>query len=300
MKRDEFLKTAAGGLLGLVGTTPTLLRGLLTPSPPDAVWVENGEPVELIRAALEAMGGIERFVSRGDVVVVKPNMGFDRPPQAAATTNPDLVVEVIRQCFHAGAKQVKVFDRTCNNPLRCYQNSQIEAQAKAAGAKVTQVRTQRFVNKAIRHGVTLTEWPIYRDYLDADKVINVPIAKHHNLCRVTLGLKNLMGAMGGERGTIHSGFSQKLIDITAEILPTLTIIDAYRVLTANGPSGGSLNDVRELRTLIISPCTVTADYLGTQLFDISPTSIGYLREALRRNLNQYDLNALNLKRISLS
>jgi uncharacterized protein (DUF362 family) len=300
MKRCEFLKAAAGGLVGLAGASPAFLRGFLTPSLPDAVWVENGEPAELVRTALETLGGIDRFVSRGDVVVLKPNMGFDRPPQAAATTNPDLVAEVVRQCFHAGAKQVKVFDRTCNNPLRCYQNSQIEAKAKAAGAKVAQVRGQRFVNKAIRHGVSLNEWPIYRDYLEADKVINIPVAKHHNLCGVTLGLKNLMGAMGGERGTIHSGFSQKLIDITAEILPTITIIDAYRVLTANGPSGGNLNDVRKLRTLILSPCTVTADYLGTQLFNILPTSLGYLREALRRDLNRYDLNALNLKKISLS
>ena len=300
MKRLDFIKTTTGGLVGL---SPLFSSNLLQPFAselaPDVVWVENGEPEELVRHAAEAFGGMSRFISKGDVVVVKPNIGWDRAPEFAANTNPDLVAEIVRLCLAAGAKRVKVFDHTINSPLRCYHNSQIEARAKKAGAKVLQVRDHRFKTVRLRQGTVLREWPIYRDYLEADKMINVPVAKHHSLSRVTLGLKNLMGVMGGPRGEIHNGFDTKLVDITSEILPTLTIVDAYRIMTGNGPSGGSLSDVDKRRTLIMSPCTVTADYVAASLFNIEPDEIGHLNEALKRGLNRYDVSDLNMNKISL-
>ncbi len=300
MKRLDFLKTTTGGLAGLSPLfSNSLLLALANEPAPEVVWVENGEPAELVRHAADAFGGMSRFISKGDVVVVKPNIGWDRAPQFAANTNPDLVAEIIRLCLDAGAKRVKVFDRTINSPLRCYLNSQIEPSAKKAGADVLQVRDHRFKNVRLRQGTVLKEWPIYRDYLEADKVINVPVAKHHSLSRVTLGLKNLMGVMGGPRGEIHNGFDTKLVDITSEILPTLTIIDAYRIMTGNGPSGGSLSNVERPRTLIMSPCTVTADYVATALFKLEPGEVGHINEAVRRGLNLYDVSDLKMKKISL-
>lgn len=301
MKRRTFIKSTALGVAG-AGMLPISINGLTKAfgqdAFPDAVRVENGEPADLLKTALKELGGLKRFISAGDNVVIKPNIGWDRAPQYAANTNPDLVAELVKATFEAGAKSVKVFDRTCNNPLRCYRNSLIEEKASAAGAEVLQVRDNRYKNVAI-NGQVIKEWPIYKDYLDADKVINVPVAKHHSMGGVTLGLKNLMGVMGDNRGSIHKNFAVKLIDIDSRILPQLTIIDAYRILTDNGPSGGDLDDVKLTKTLIASPCTVTADYLGLSLFNHSLEDVDYIHEALKRGLNQFDLSKLNVKIVKL-
>ncbi len=303
MKRKEFIKNSAAGIAGL-SVAPLVYGGILKAfseeGAPNVVWVDNGEPEALVQAAVAAFGGLKTFISKGDKVVLKPNIGWDRAPIFAANTNPDLVAEVVRMCMAAGARQIKVLDHTTNNALRSYRNSQIEAKAKAAGAKVVQVREQRFKNLELPDGKVLKSWPIYGEYLDADKVINIPIAKHHSMCKVTLGLKNLMGAMGGNRGELHNGFSEKLADITSHILPTLTIIDAYRIMTGNGPTGGSLSDVKETRTLIMSDCTIAADVTGVELFGLKPQDVGYLREMMGRNMAKYDLDNLKVKRISLT
>ncbi|MEJ2635104.1 MAG: DUF362 domain-containing protein [Calditrichia bacterium] len=300
MQRRDFLKfsIAAGTGSFLLGNPLNLFSaGAATP---DAVWVSGGEPAQLLNAAFEQFGGLGTFISKGDVVVVKPNMGWDRAPQFAANTNPELISSLVKACFDAGASKVKIFDNTCNNPQRCYRNSQIEAAGKEAGADVQQVRPYKFKEISLPNGEVVKKWPIYQDYMEADKVINVPIAKHHSLAIVTGGLKNLMGAMGGNRGEIHNHFEKKLIDIGSHILPTLTIIDAYRILLNNGPVGGNLNDVKLAKTLIMSPCTVTADYLSLSLFDRKLEEISYLKEAYRRKLNKYDPQNLNLEKVTLS
>jgi len=300
MNRRGFLELAGASVAGSALLSQTLqpLFAASTP-PPHAVWVENGEPAALLSAALKEMGGVSRFISRGDVVVVKPNIGWDRAPQYAANTNPDLVAAVVRECLNAGAKTVKVFDRTCNNPLRCYSNSQIEQKAKEAGADVSQIRENRFVDKAI-NGEIIKQWPIYKDFLEADKTINLPIAKHHSLGRLTLGMKNLMGVMGGGRGDLHNDFQRKIIDIDRTILPTLTIIDAYRILTANGPVGGNLAHVKQPRTLIMSQCVVSADYLALDLFGLKVEEVNLVGEALKRGMNTFDVKSLNVKRVRLA
>ncbi len=266
---------------------------------PDAVRVNNGEPAALFNKAIIALGGMERFISRGDHVVVKPNMGWARAPEFAANTNPVLVAEVIRSCLKAGAKVVKVFDRTCNDPRRCYNLSGIEESATSAGAEVRQIRSNKFTSIKLPEGKLLKEWEIYIEYLEADKIINIPIAKHHSLSRVSLGAKNLMGVMGGNRGSLHTDFDQKLIDICREILPTLTIIDAYRILVRNGPTGGNPADVKIQKSLIASDCTVTADYLAMDLFSLPLSQVGHIQEMLNRSLNKYDLSRLNYMQIDL-
>lgn len=299
MKRREFVKT---GLAGIVAASTLNGIDLLYSQEniPDAVWVENGEPEKLLQSALNEFGGLKKFISQGDVVVIKPNIGWDRAPEYAANTNPDLIKAIVQECYKSGAKTVKIFDRTCNNKQRCYKNSKIQQMAEDAGADVSHMRKNKYVDISIKDSKAVTSWPIYKDYLEADKVINVPIAKHHSLSRVSLGMKNLMGVMGGNRGSIHSGFDEKLVDINKEIQPTLTIIDAYRILTANGPQGGNLAHVQLKKTLIASSCIVTADYLALDLFGHKLDEVGHIKEAVNRGLNKFDLNKLNVKKVILS
>jgi uncharacterized protein (DUF362 family) len=261
--------------------------------------VNNGEPADLFNAAILALGGMERYISKGDNVVIKPNIGWARAPEIAANTNPDLVAEVVKSCIDAGANEVKVFDRTCNDPRRCYSASKIEEKAKNAGAEVLQIRKNKFTSTKLTRGKSLKEWEIYKDYLEADKIINIPIAKHHSLSHVSLGIKNLMGVMGGNRGSIHTGFDQKLADICSEILPTLTIIDAYRILTANGPTGGNPADVKLQKSLIACDCIVTADILALELFSLQLNQVGHIQEMVNRGINKYDNSNLNYKQIDL-
>ncbi|MBI4863376.1 MAG: DUF362 domain-containing protein [Candidatus Riflebacteria bacterium] len=306
MKRRTLLRLLALAGLTLSGGKCHRVHAQPTPSPvppgtiPDVVWVENGEPEQLLAAGLNAMGSMKRFVSSGDVVVVKPNIGWDRAPDLAATTNPDLVAAVVKECLAAGAKKVRVFDRTCNNARRCYVSSGIQEKAEAAGAEVSFVDDGRYKSLAIKNGEELAQWPIYQDYLDATKVINVPVAKHHGLSRVTLGLKNLMGVMGGDRGSLHTPFDKKLIDIAGMILPALTIIDGYRILLRNGPVGGNPRDVKQTRTLVMSPCTVAADHAALPLFGLTSADVGHLQAAVQRGLNKVSIDKMRLQKIRLS
>jgi len=297
MQRRDFMKAS------LILGTGSLITGnplSLFSAQPQAVWVSGGEPLPLLQAAMGVFGGIQNFISKGDQVVIKPNIGWDRKPEQAANTNPELVAEVVKMCYEAGAAKVRIFDRTCNNPQRCYANSQIESFAKNYGAEVEQIRDFKFKDYSLPEGELLKEWPIYKDYLEADKIINMPIAKHHSMSRVSLGLKNLMGVMGGNRGSIHNNFTQKINDICAHILPTLTIIDAYRILLRNGPSGGNINDVSVEKTLIMSPCTVSADFMALNLFDLKVSEVPHIQEAIQRGLNKFDVDKLDVKKIDLS
>jgi uncharacterized protein (DUF362 family) len=299
MKRRQFIKTATAGTLA-VHLIPVHSFSIQASPKSDVVRVVNGEPAQLLRSALTALGGMSNFISNGDIVVVKPNIGWARAPEFAANTNPDLVGEVVTLCYEAGAKEVKIFDRTCNDPRRCYYTSQIEEKADRAGADVSQIRKNKYATIKLKDGQILREWDIYEEYLEADKVINLPVAKHHSLCHVSLGLKNLMGVMGGNRGSLHSGFDQKLADITAEILPTLTIIDAYRVLMRNGPTGGNLADVELKKTIIASSCCVSADIAGLDLFSLDLSQVGHINEMVKRGHHKFDANNLNIAEIDLA
>ena len=302
MKRRDFIKATTIGAIGMnLVPFPIHKNNQLNAqsATPDVVWIENGEPEVLFQTAMKELGGMNKFISKGDVVVVKPNIGWAKTPEFAATTNPDLVAEIVKQCKEAGAKEVKVFDHTCNPWQRCYNLSGIEEKAKENGAKLTQTYDHKYTNLAI-NGEYIKEWPIYKDYIEADKMINVPIAKHHSLDRVTLGLKNLMGVMGGRRGSLHNNFGYKMADINSKLIPTLTIIDAYRILKANGPTGGSLSDVKLTKTLIASSCTVSADYVALDLFGHKLHEVQHISIANEHGLNKFNLSKLNIKKVKLA
>ncbi len=260
-----------------------VLNSFSTTIDPDLVFVKNAEPEQLVRHAVQALGGMSRFVKSGQTVLIKPNMSWDRFPEQAANTNPFVVAEIVRLCKEAGARHIRILDRTCNHPQRCYKRSGIES---AAAAQVRHIVPSLFVDTPIPHGTLLTSWPIYKDALKADVIINIPIAKHHNVSGVTLGMKNVMGLIGGDRGLLHTDFATKIVDLNTVIRPSLTLVDAYRILKRNGPSGGSLDDVHTIRTLIAGTDPVATDARAAELFDLAPTDLDYLTQAQDRGLGQ--------------
>ncbi|MCX5886917.1 MAG: DUF362 domain-containing protein [Proteobacteria bacterium] len=265
---------------------------------PDLVMVKGGTPKALVQKALVSMGGMDRFVSRGDIVVVKPNIGWDRLPEQGANTNPEVVETVVRMCIDAGAKKVKVFDRPCDDPRRCYAQSGIENAVRSAGGEIYYVDERKFREVNIG-GEILKKWPMYTEVLEADKVINVPVAKHHSLTRVTLALKNWMGVMGGNRSLIHQKIDQSLADLTLLIKPSLTILDATRILLRNGPSGGNVHDVKKMDVVVAGIDQVAVDSLGASFFGIKGEELGFLRIAEKMGKGTIDYKKLRFKSIEL-
>lgn len=300
MNRRDFLKSAliTGAAVSLPGGLEPVLTVLHAAERPDLAVARGMPPGKITRAAIDALGGMKRFVSRGDVVVVKPNIGWDRTPEYAANTNPEVVGAVVALCFEAGAKQVKVFDRPVNDPRRTYRQSGIANAASAAGATVSFTDDRKFKEMSI-NGSSLKSWPLYTEVFEADKVINIPIAKTHGTARLTLGMKNWMGVMGGRRGRIHQRIDESLVDLAMFIKPTLTVLDAVRILTDNGPQGGNLADVRRLDTVIAGTDAVAVDAFGATLFGMKPAELGFVRIGHQRRLGSMDLAGMNIRRITL-
>ena len=298
MDRRKFLKTAAIGSIGLSFSSLDPLTTLASSPQPDLAVVQGPLPEKLVRAAIDALGGIKRFISRGDVVVVKPNIGWDRVPEQAGNTNPGVVAAVVTLCYEAGAKKVKVFDRPVNDPRRCYVQSGIEAAARQAEAEVSFMDDRKFKDMAI-NGLALKTWPLYSEIFEADKVINVPIAKHHGLAKLTLSMKNWMGMMGGSRRMIHQKLDESLVDLAMKARPCLTILDAVRILTDNGPQGGDLRDVKKIDTVIAGVDQVAIDAYGATLFGMKGSDLGYVRLATEHKFGVMDLGKLKISKIQI-
>jgi uncharacterized protein (DUF362 family) len=296
MDRRQFLHTSVSA--GVLLSAHSLLSDA-TPSPSVLSVVRNGSAAEMVRRAVEALGGMSSFVKKGQTVLLKPNIGWDRTPEQAANTNPEAVAQVVKMCFEAGAGQVRIVDRTCNEAQRCYTRSGIEKVATAAGAQVRHIVDSRFKDVSIPQGKLVQSWPLYRDVLEADVIINMPIAKHHSISRVTLGFKNMMGMMGGDRGSIHNSFMTKIVDINMAIKPTLTIIDAYRVLMHNGPSGGNLADVVEKKTIVAGSDRVAVDAYAMSMFNVNPLEVEYLKSAHQRGMGELDLKNVKITEINM-
>jgi uncharacterized protein (DUF362 family) len=271
-----------------------------------AVARGGDDPAALVRAAMDAVGGMKKFVSAGDMVVVKPNIGWNRNPEQAANTNPFVVEEVVRMCMDAGARKVKVFDSPCNPARRTYRMSSIEEAAKRAGADVIFMDERKFKDVSIPEGVALKSWNMYTEAFETDVLINVPILKHHSMARVTMGMKNLMGLLGGNRSAIHPGFDQKLADVNTVLVPHLTVMDAFRVLKAHGPNSGNPDDVDLARHVIVGTDPVAVDSYGAELFgrvtgrSLTGADIGYIRIGHEMGLGEIDLGKVEVNEIELT
>lgn len=255
----------------------------------DLVVSKGQDPYSITTAAIKAMGGMDKFVKKGSVVLIKPNIAWDRRVEQAANTNPDVLAALIDLSYKAGAKRVNVFDATCNNAKRCYINSGIQKKAKEHGANIFFPSSWNIVKAKFSHKSSMENWPIYREALECDTFINVPILKHHGLTGLTLSMKNLMGVCSGNRGKIHFGIGEKLVDITGFINPDLTVVDAYRVLLRHGPQGGDTADVAFKNTVIAGTDPTLCDAFAATLMDVDPLKISYIKEASMRGFGTIDV-----------
>jgi len=244
--------------------------------------------------AIEAMGGMGRFVKKGEVVVVKPNMAWDRTPEQAGNTDPQVVAALVELCYKAGAKRVNVFDIPCNDDKRVYENSGIQEAAVKKGASVYFADHWNVVKAKFPYPSPMEGWPILRDAVVCDTFINVPVLKHHGLTKLTLSMKNLMGVCSGTRGIMHLDIGNKLADLTDFISPDLTVIDATRVLVRNGPSGGNLKDVVVKNKVFVATDPILADSYACQLMKHDPMDIPYIKAAAKRGFGKVDISKADI------
>ncbi len=303
ISRREFFRDAglAAGI-ALVGRSVLAADEAVWPYAPyktaDVIICEGTNYKTLLSRAFDKLGGLRKFVKSGDAVLVKPNIAWDHPPEYGATTNPFVVAAVVELCLGAGAGEVKVYDNPCDNCRRTYDSSGIADAARDAGAKVSYVDTALGKTVQIPNGVAVKKAEVYADVLATDVIINVPIAKDHSLSRLTLGMKNLLGILVENRGRWHQRIDQKLVDLAQAVTPTLTVIDATRIMTANGPSGGDLSYVKRLDKLIVAQDVTAAEAYATTLFGLAPTDLGVVKEARRRGFGTADLERMNVSKLT--
>lgn len=257
---------------------------------PDLAVIRGESPDLNVRAAVAQLGGMERFVKSGAKVVVKPNVLTGRPPEYAVCTNPIVIGTVVRMCLEAGAAQVTVLDHPTSSARAAFQESGLTQATQEAGGTLKYLSNRNFETMEIPEGVAIKSWPFVTDVFEADTFINVPIGKVHGLTGLTLAMKNLMGVMGGSRGRIHSHYAKKITDVNTLIKPDLVILDAYRVLTHNGPSGGRLKDVAMPKTCVAGTSQVAIDAYGCTIMGRQPTDLSSLVEASARGLGDIDLS----------
>ena len=273
-----------------------------TPKPIPELVVARGEnPDEMIRQAMKALGGMEKFVKKGAEVIVKPNMcvGY-RSYEYAATTNPWLVGGIVKLCLEAGAKRVRVMDFPFDGTQQqAYSQSGVEKEVKAAGGMMEYMAAFKYTKVKLQNALELKESEIYDDFLKPENVIiNVPIAKHHAAARLTLGMKNFMGVIV-DRDVLHHNLGQRIADLNTKIKPTLTVMDGMRILMARGPQGGSLNDVKKLNTIAVSKDIVAVDSYATQWFNLKPDDIDYIAAGAKMGLGKSDLKSVRIEEISV-
>ncbi len=262
---------------------------------------------EMVRSGIAAIGGIDKLVSKGDNVVIKPNIAWDRRPEYAVNTNPFVVAALVRMCIGAGANRVKVLDHTCaSNPDTSYTNSGIEKAAKNAGAIVRFVDKNLFRDIKIPDGKVLDSWRFYEELIyqdETDVLINVPIAKQHSASRLSMALKNTLGMVGGNRGSLHKDIHPKIADLNKVVKVDLTILDAFRTLRRHGPTGGRLEDVdnnfENARRLVFSVDPVAVDSYGATLFGYQGRDIGYIQESYKAGLGEIDFRLRGFEEVTV-
>jgi len=289
--------------------TPTLAPAPTAPaqatvaSAPGSAYmaVARGEdPAALTRRAVKALGGMERFVKQGQSVIIKPNICVAyHSPEYAVTTNPQVVAELVKLCRESGASSVTVMDHPFGGTAdQAYKISQIGDAVKAAGGQMVVMSSVKFRDTAIPEGKDIKKWLIYQDALTADVIIDVPIAKHHGTTRLTLGAKNLMG-LAENRGSLHANLGERIVDLYTLFRPALVVVDAYRMLMNNGPTGGNLNDVQLAKTVIASHDIIAADAYATTLFGLKADAISYVKAGAARGLGTADLKSIQVEEISV-
>jgi uncharacterized protein (DUF362 family) len=257
----------------------------------------RGDAAQAVRGAIDALGGMGRFVRRGETVVIKPNVGWDRTPLQAANTNPIVVSTLVSLCVEAGAAEVIVTDNSCNEAQRCFTRSGIWKAAEGAGAKIVLPLPHGFRDYDLG-GAVLGTMPVLAAAVEADRFINAPVAKHHGLSGFTGAMKNLYGVLGGRRDRLHQRIDDSIADLAGAIRATLTVMDATRVLVRNGPQGGDLGDTQEIGRVIASVDPVAVDAVSCGFIGKAPAELPYLALAAGRGLGAADVARITFKEIS--
>lgn len=267
---------------------------------PDLVVARNGDPETMVRRAIAALGGMEKFVPPGASVIVKPNICVaSHTYEYAATTNPWVVGTLVKLAFEAGARSVKVLDYPFGGTAaEAYVKSGIQEQVQAAGGEMMAMSSFRYIATPIPAGTFLKQTDVFDEILNTEVLIDVPIAKQHSSSRLTLGMKNLMGVVRN-RSALHRNLGQAIADLNTLIRPRLTVIDAVRILMANGPTGGNLNDVKQLDTIVASADIVAADSYATSFFGMQPDDIEYIKIGAAMGLGRNDLSNLKIEEFSV-
>jgi uncharacterized protein (DUF362 family) len=300
MQRRTFLKTLGTATTGLaLGSHSGRLLADATATP-DLVAVKNGEPEALFDQGIQALGGMSRFVKKGQTVVVKPNIGWNVPPERAANTNPRLVRRIIEHCLQAGAKEVYVFDHTADAWRDSYRTSGIEQAVKEAGGKLAPGNSESYYQAVtVPNGRRLRQVQEHELVLGSAVLINVPVLKSHGSARLTVAMKNLMGIVW-DRGEWHSNdLHQCIADFATYRKPDLNVVDAYNVMMRHGPRGVSAADVVTMRSQLLTTDLVTADAAAAKLFGLEPDAVDYIRIAHEMGAGRQDLDKLNIRRIVL-
>ncbi len=267
-------------------------RVAMTATVPQMVIARGPDPAINVRAALKRMGGMGRFVSRDDVVVIKPNIGWDATPVQAANTQPAVVAEVARACLELKPKRVIVCDCPVAESRKSFELSGILKAALEVGAEVIPPEDSSFYTVKISE--RLGTWDILAPFVEATKLINVPVAKHHSLSGVVAGMKNWIGVTTKLRMLFHNDIHRSIAELAALMRPTLTVMDATRVIMAKGPRGGNLDDVKPIKTVAVGTDPVALDTWANSLFDIPtdklPESISIAQSL---GVGQMDFKALS-------
>ncbi|NBC83555.1 MAG: DUF362 domain-containing protein [Bacteroidetes bacterium] len=304
MKRRVFIQKSIGaGLFASAVSTAPGINNLFAHAPGtemfDLVAIKGGEPAAMFDKAIQAFGGIQKFVKKGQTVVVKPNIGWNKTPEYAANTNPQLTGQIVKHCYAAGAKIVYVFDNTCNNWQKCYTNSGIEKSVKDAGGKMVPGNTESYYHGVqVNKGKKLQSSKVHELILESDVFINVPVLKNHGGAALTMTMKNLMGIVWDRSYWHRNDLHQCIADFSTYRQPDLNILDAYRVMMRNGPQGVSTNDVVNMKSLFISTNMVSIDAAGAKMFGMEPEKVGYIPIANQMGVGEMDLSKLNIKKMS--
>lgn len=307
MERRDFLKKSIkAGLLSSAAISFGGISNLFSfpnnsqNSQFDLIAIRGGEPDAMFDKAMSSLGGMKSFVKKGQKVVVKPNIGWDVSPDRGANTNPALVRRIIEHCFEAGAKDVFVFDNTCDNWKRSYSNSGIEKAVKDAGGKIVSGASESYYQKVdVKSGKRLTSTTVHELILESDVFINVPVLKHHSSANITSAMKNLMGIVW-DRGYWHrNDLHQCIADFTTFRKPDLNIVDAYFVMKRNGPRGVSKEDLVTLKSQLIAKDIVAIDAAAAKLFGAEPDSIKHIKIAHEMKIGNMNLDQLSINRLTM-
>lgn len=308
MDRRKFISASVKAGIGAAaalsfGTPPKILANVSKTSQEsvyDLAAIRGGEPDAMFDRAINSLGGIKKFVKPNQKVVIKPNIGWNAPPERAANTNPVLVKRIVEHCEQAGAKEIYIFDHTCDEWQRCYKTSGIENAIKGTKAKLIPGNNERYYQDIkIDKAVSLKESEIHEILLETDVFINVPVLKDHSGTDLSIGMKNLMGVCYDRRYWHRNDLHQCIADYPLYKKPDLTVVDAYNVMKKNGPRGVSVADVMMYKSQIISADIVAADAASAKLFGSDPMDIGYIKIAGEMGLGETDLAKLSIDRIKI-